>query len=144
MRYSITFLRIHFFLQLLLNRTSWILILNENGFHIFRKKYFAIHKANFEHKFKHGFQDSLDLSYRCGSDIESFLHFFLHCPLLQNERLVVLSTAKNIDSKLLNYSDLHSTQILLFDDTSLDINSNSSVFNAAIDFVIPLFKEPLF
>ena len=61
-----------------MNRTSWILILNENSFHIFQKKYFANHKANFEHKFKHSFQDSLDPIHRCGTDIESFLHFFLH------------------------------------------------------------------
>ena len=83
---------------------------------------------------------------RCGTDVESSVHFFLHCPLFQNEMLILLSIVKNIDSKLLNYNDLRLTQILLFGDKSLDVNSNSSILNATIDFVISSrkFEEPLF
>ena len=38
------------------------------------------------------------------------------------------------------------TQILLFGDTSLDVNTNSRILNATIDFVISFkrFGEPLF
>ena len=53
---------------------------------------------------------------------------------------------KNIDSKLLDYSDLRLTQILLFGDTSLDVNTNSSVLNATMNFVLSSkkFEEPRF
>ena len=54
-----------------------------------------------EHKFKHSFQDSLNPICRCGTDFESCVHFFLQCPLFQNERLILLRIVKNIDSKLL-------------------------------------------
>ena len=54
---------------------------------------------------KHSFQD-LNSIFRCSTDVESCLHFFLHCPLSQNERLILLSIVENIDSKLLDYSDL--------------------------------------
>ena len=49
-------------------------------------------------------------------------------------------------SKLLNHSDLRLTQVLLFGETSLDVNANSSVLNATIDFIISVkrFEEPLF
>ena len=33
-----------------------------------------------ERKFKHGFQDTLNPVCNCGNDVESAIHFFLHCP----------------------------------------------------------------
>ena len=33
-----------------------------------------------EHKFKHGFNDTINSICICGGDIESINHFFLHCP----------------------------------------------------------------
>ena len=57
------------------------------------------------HWFKHGFQDSFNSVYRCGTNVESCVHYFLHRLLFQNERLKLLSIVKNIDSKLLDYSD---------------------------------------
>ena len=57
-------------------------------------------------------------------------------PLFIKERLIFLSLVKNIDSKLLDYSDLCLSQILLFGDTSLDVNTNSAIYNATIDFII--------
>ena len=49
-------------------------------------------------------------------------------------------------SKLLNHCDLRLTQVLLFGKTSLDVNTNSSVLNATIDFIISVkrFEEPHF
>ena len=34
-----------------------------------------------EHKFKHSFQDTQNPICNCGNDLESAIHFFLHCPL---------------------------------------------------------------
>ena len=38
-----------------------------------------------EHKFKHSFQDTLNPICNCGNDVESGIHFFLHCLLYSNE-----------------------------------------------------------
>ena len=92
------------------------------------------------HKFKHSFQDSLNPICWRDTDVESCLHYFLYCPLLQNERLFLLSIVKNIEYKLLKYSDLCLTQILLFGDTPLDGNTSSSIFNTTIDFVTSFKK----
>ena len=54
---------------------------------------------------------------------------------------------KNIDIKLLDYNDLRLTQILVFGVTSLDINTNSSIFITTIDLYVissKRFEEPLF
>ena len=45
---------------------------------------------------------------------------------IYNERRIFLSTVKNTESKLLDYTHLRLTQILFFVDTWLDINTNSS------------------
>ena len=39
-----------------------------------------------EHKFKHGFQDSLNPICSCGNDIETSAHFLLYCPHYSSER----------------------------------------------------------
>ena len=33
-----------------------------------------------EHKFRHNFQDTLNPICSCGDDIESTIHYLLHCP----------------------------------------------------------------
>ena len=43
-----------------------------------------------EHKFKHGFLDSLNPIYNCGLDFEKTCHFLLHCPNFMNKRALLL------------------------------------------------------
>ena len=82
-----------------------------------------------KHDFKHEFC-------RCVIDVDLCLHFFLHCLLFENKERIVLRTVKNIDSKLLGYSDLRLKQIRLIGDASLDVNINSSILNVTINFNI--------
>ena len=41
----------------------------------------AIRGTSREHKFKHSFQDSINPLCSCSLDVESTIHYFLHCPL---------------------------------------------------------------
>ena len=43
-----------------------------------------------EHKFKHGFLDSLNPICNCGQDIEISTHFLLHCSNYSSERVTVV------------------------------------------------------
>ena len=99
-----------------------------------------------EPKFKHSFQDLLNPLCKCGFDVESTSHFLLHCPIYNNERSSLLSTIRNIDCKLLENTDSSLTQTLLYGNPSLDINTNSLILNAAIDFILSTkrFEEVLF
>ena len=45
-----------------------------------------------EHKFKHSFQGLINPIYNCGNDVESAIHFFLHCPLYSNKRCTILNS----------------------------------------------------
>ena len=53
-----------------------------------------------EGKFKHIFQDYLNLICSCGLDIESTSHFLLHCPIFNDERYTLRSALNNTDCKL--------------------------------------------
>ena len=99
-----------------------------------------------EHKFKHSFQDSINPICNCGNDVESAIHFYLHCPLYSNERCTLLNSLSKIDhNKLLNSTDTSLTQILLFGNSSFTTNDNTKIINLTIDFVLSIkrFDGPL-
>ena len=89
-----------------------------------------------EHKFKHSFQDSLNPLCLCGADIESTVHFMLHCPMYTDERSIFLSTIRNIECDLLKNDDKNLTQVLLFGNETFDTNVNTLILNATIDYLL--------
>ena len=76
-----------------------------------------------EHKFKHGFQDSLNPICSCGNDIETLAHFLLDCPHYSHERSTFLNTTRKIFEK----NDLQITETFLYGDKSLDDKSNTLI-----------------
>ena len=87
-----------------------------------------------EHKFKHGFQDSLNPICSCGNDIETLAHFLPYCTHYSNERSTFLNTIRNINKHIFDNNDLQITETLLYGDSSLDDKSNTLLLNATIDF----------
>ena len=98
-----------------------------------------------EHKFKHSFQDTLNPICNCGNDVESAIHFFLHCPLYSNERCTLLNSLVNIDRTQLDNTDFSLTQILLFGNRTFNAIVNTNLKNLTIDFVLSTqrFDVPL-
>ena len=88
-----------------------------------------------EHKFKHGFQDTLNPLCSCDNDIEPSTHFLLHCPHYSNERSTFLNTIRNINRNMFDKNHLEITETLLYGDSSLDDKSNTFILNATIDFL---------
>ena len=58
-----------------------------------------------EHKFKHSFQDSINPLCSCSLDVESAIHYFLHCPLFTIEGHTLLNTISQIHNKLLDSNE---------------------------------------
>ena len=87
-----------------------------------------------EHKFKHGFQDTLNPICSCDNDIETSAHIFLHCPHYSNKRSTFLNTIRNINRHIFDKNDLQITETLLYGDRFLDDKSNTLILNAIIDF----------
>ena len=89
-----------------------------------------------EHKLKHSFQDSLNPFCSCGkSEVETSSHYLLRCSNYSEERLVLLSTMRNIVMFILQLSDSKFTTVLLFGDT-FDNNKNTFILGATIYYII--------
>ena len=89
-----------------------------------------------EHKFEHGFQDTLNPLCSCGNDVESTEHFHLHCPQFVNERRTILRTLVNFNCTLLENTSKVLIQTLLLGNTSLSPSDNTKVLSATIDFIL--------
>ena len=59
----------------------------------------------------------------------------LHCPNFTNEGSTLLNTV-SANENILSSSDATIVKLLLCDDKSLDLESNTLVLNASVDFVL--------
>ena len=62
-----------------------------------------------EHKFRHCFQDTLNPLCECAKDIESTMHFFLHCTNFLIPRQTLFQKIRNIDDNILSQSETQLT-----------------------------------
>ena len=70
-----------------------------------------------EHKFRHCFQDTLNPLCECSKDIESTMHFFLHCTNFLIPRQTLFQKIRNIDDSILSQSETQLTQTRLYGET---------------------------
>ena len=99
-----------------------------------------------DHKFKHSFQDSLNPICNCGTDVETITHYLLHCPLFSDERLILISNIRNIDSNILNLNDSRFLEVLLLGNSSFNNSKNAFIINTTIEYIVSSrrFEVPLF
>ena len=90
-----------------------------------------------EHEFKHSSQDPVNPICNCNSDVESVIHFVLHCPLYSNKRCTLLNSLTKIDHK---YNDSFLTQTLLFGNSLFTTNDSTKIISLTIDFVLSTEK----
>ena len=99
-----------------------------------------------DYKFKHSFEDSINPLCTCSLDVESTIHYFLHCLLFTIERHTPLNTRSQIDNNLLDSNESNLIQHLLFGDLSRDTKTNTEILNATVNYVLTTkrFDEQLF
>ena len=78
-----------------------------------------------KHKFKHGFNGTINPIFICRGDIESIDHFFFHCPEYCEARQTLFDNIQSIDKMSLSQNE-----------------SNAFILNSAIKF--RRFNGPLF
>ena len=99
-----------------------------------------------EHKFKHGFQDTLNPLCSCGKEVETTFHFLLSCPKYSDERLSLLSKFRNINPNILENTNSQITQLFLYGDKNFTASTNFVILSSAIEYILATkrFDEPLF
>ena len=72
----------------------------------------------------------------CGDDIETTIHYLLHCPNYLDKRGTLLDNLQNIGENIYDENDFQITELLLFGVSSNNDASNASVCNAAIHYML--------
>ena len=63
-------------------------------------------------------QDTLNPICNCFEDIETLCHYLLHGSLYTNEKLAFLNVIQGIDNSILELTDSHKVEVLLYDENS--------------------------
>ena len=99
-----------------------------------------------EHKSRNYFQDTLNPLWECGKDIESIMHFFLHCVNFLIPRQSLFQKIRNIDDNILSQSETQIIQTLLCGNQNYHTSINRLIINSVIEYVISTarFRSLLF
>ena len=88
-----------------------------------------------EHKFRHGFRDTLNPICECNSEVETTSHYLLRCHLFSTQRSKLLDNINQLDNTILTLSDKEITDILLFGSPTFSFFTNNNVLAVTIDFL---------
>ena len=88
-----------------------------------------------EHKFKHGFDDTIDPFCLCNLEVESTSHFFLRCINFNILRLDLMNKLFLIDPKILDFDEISLTQLLLFGNNQFTHEINSKIIKSTISYI---------
>ena len=80
-----------------------------------------------EHKFKHNFQDTLNLLCSCNIEAESTSHYFMRCHFFDALRATLMNDLRNIDSDLCTLRDENLTNTLLYGNQIHDDKTNQTI-----------------
>ena len=91
-----------------------------------------------EHKFRHGFGDTINAMCACGSEVETTEHFLLRCHLYSPQRLELFENLEKVDSSFLNLKVKEKASFLLYGSQSATSKSSN---HEILKFVINYIKE---
>ena len=87
-----------------------------------------------EHKFRHNFKDCLNPLCSCSLEVETVIHYFLHCHYYNIICRTLLDTVNEINNK--NLSDFsEQTLVNLLGNPSLTFEENKEIIKASIIFI---------
>ena len=79
------------------------------------------------------FQDTLNPLCGCGKDIESTMHFFLHCTNFLIPRQILLQKIKNIDDNISSQNETQLTQTSLYGNQNYHSSINRLIIISIIE-----------
>ena len=90
-----------------------------------------------EHKFRHGFRDTLDPFCACRTNsIENSQHFLLHCSIYSHARLLLFNKLQTLDINIFPLNPTKLFNLLLYGDPMLALNIHNAILNSTIKFIL--------
>ena len=99
-----------------------------------------------EHKFRHGFNDTVDPFCECGNEIETPEHFFLHCHFYSAQRKELFKSLEKLDPYFLKLNPKNQVLALLYGSQINDSKSfNRDILKNVIIYIkaTAQFARPL-
>ena len=91
-----------------------------------------------EHKFRHGFEDTINAMCACGSEVETAEYFLLRYHLYSPQRLELFENLEKVDASFLNLNVKDKVSFLLYGSQLATFESFS---HEILKFVINYVKE---
>ena len=90
-----------------------------------------------EHKFNHGFRDTINPLCNCSLEIESVSHFFLRCLNFSTIRTTLMNNIYAIDNSIINLNENSFISLLLYgDESSYNSEVNTQILTVTIEYII--------
>ena len=89
-----------------------------------------------EHKFNSNFEDCINLLCSYSLEVESTVHFFLHCRNFVNIRNTLLNKLNSMSCDITICSDRSLTELILYGNPKFSFQQNSDKINASIEYII--------
>ena len=99
-----------------------------------------------EHKFRHGFNDTLDPICACRNEIETTEHYFVRCHLYSDQRKELFKSLEKLDPCFQELSSKNQVLLLLYGSQNNDSkNFNRDILLNAITYIkaTARFERPL-
>lgn len=97
-----------------------------------KQKFFLCHFN--EQKFRHNFQDCVNLLCNFSLEMESINHLFLYCHNYADTCQSIFDFVKKIDSSTTNLSDDILVELLLYGNKNISLKVNCKIIEASIKF----------
>ena len=88
-----------------------------------------------EQKFRHKFEDTLNLLCSCSTEAETTLHFYLRCHFFNDIRKIVLNDFMNIDKALPSLIQGKLISVFLYRSDTFDNKTNSKILICTLQFI---------
>ena len=89
-----------------------------------------------EHKFRHGFRDTLDPFCGCRTNsVENTQHFILHCSIYSHERQTLFNKLHTLGINLFPLDPSKLCRLLLYGDESLTLILNQAILCSLVAFM---------
>ena len=85
-----------------------------------------------EHKFRHNFKDCLNPLCSCSLEVETVIHYFLHCHYYIICRTLLDTVNEIINKNLSDFSEQTLVNLLLYGNPSLTFEENKEIVKASI------------
>lgn len=105
------------------------------GLRLLTRLQFKLSDIN-RHKFKHNFQNCVNLLWFCSFEIESLSHFFLHCHQIINICAAFLDDLQSVDINIPGFSSNEFMDLLFYESPNFNFIQNSNILSSSISFII--------